>query len=62
MTCTLLATWLLEHIVVSTVNHFEDHQILTSSQHGSRRGNRVLEFVEELSSNMKSGKQTDVLN
>ena len=48
--------------MVSTVNHFEDHQILTSSQHGSRRGNRVLEFVEELSSNMKTGKQTDVLN
>ena len=57
---------LLEHIIVSAVMcHFEENSILTDNQHGFRRGRscetQLLELVEELTMNLESGKQTDVL-
>ena len=57
---------LLEHIIVSAVmHHFEDNSILTDNQHGFRRGRscetQLLELVEELTTNLESSKQTDVL-
>jgi hypothetical protein len=57
---------LLEHIIVSGVmKHFEDHKILTDCQYGFRKGRscetQLLEFIEELTTNLESSKQTDVL-
>ena len=57
---------LLEHIIVSAVMpHFEHNGILTDNQHGFRRGRscetQLLELVEELTTNLGSGKQTDVI-
>ena len=57
---------LLEHIIVSAVmHHFEDNSILTDNQHGFRRGRssetQLLELVEELTTNLESSKQADVL-
>ena len=57
---------LLEHIIVSAVmRRFEENSILTDNQHGFRRGRscetQLLELVEELTTNLDSGKQTDVL-
>ena len=57
---------LLEHIIVSAVmRHFEENSILTDNQHGFKRGRscetQLLELVEELTMNLESGKQTDVL-
>ena len=57
---------LLEHIIVSAVmHHFEENIILTDNQHGFRRGRscetQLLELVEELATNLESGKQTDIL-
>jgi hypothetical protein len=57
---------LLEHIIVSGVmKHFEDHKILTDCQYGFRKGRscetQLLEFIEELTTNLENGKQTDVL-
>ena len=57
---------LLENIIVSAVmRHSEENSILTDNQHGFRRGRsceiQLLELVEELTTNLESGKQTDVL-
>ena len=57
---------LLEHIIVSAVmRHFEENSILTDNQHGFKRGRscetQLLELVGELTMNLESGKQTDVL-
>ena len=57
---------LLEHIIVSAVmHHFEDNSILTDNQHGFRRGRssetQLPELVEELTTNLESSKQADVL-
>ena len=57
---------LLEHNIVSAVmRHSEENSILTDNQHGFRRGRscetQLLELVEELTMNLESGKQTDVL-
>ena len=57
---------LLEHIIVSAVmHHSEENIILTDNQHGFRRGRscetQLLELVEELATNLESGKQTDIL-
>ena len=56
---------LLEHIIVSAImRHFDENIILTDNQHGFRRGRscetQLLELVEELTTNLESGKQTDV--
>ena len=63
---TCIACKLLEHVVVSSVmQHFESHGILIDNQHGFRRGRscetQLLEFVEELMTNLEEGKQTDIL-
>ena len=57
---------LLEHIIVSAVmRHSEENSILTDNQHGFRRGRscetQLLELVEELTTNLESSKQTDIL-
>ena len=57
---------LLEHVVVSNVmKHFETNKILTDNQHGFRRERscetQLLEFTEELLTNLEGGQQTDVL-
>ncbi|KAI8492020.1 hypothetical protein Bbelb_303930 [Branchiostoma belcheri] len=47
------------------MQHFESHNILNDNQHGFRRGrsceSQLLEFVEEVTSNLEEGSQTDVL-
>ena len=47
------------------MHHFEDNSILTDNQHGFRRGRscetQLLELVEELTTNLESSKQTDIL-
>ena len=55
-----------EHIMVSSImQHFEIHCILNDNQHGFRRGRscetQLLEFVEELTTNLEGGRQTDVI-
>ena len=56
----------LEYITVSAVmRHLEDNTILNDNQHGFRKGQsretQLLEFTEELMTNLEYGKQTDVL-
>ena len=63
---TCIVCKLLEHIVVSSVmQHFEKNNILTDNQHGFRKARscetQLLEFTEELMTNVEGGKQTDVL-
>ncbi|KAI8494635.1 hypothetical protein Bbelb_278610 [Branchiostoma belcheri] len=63
---TCIACKLMEHIVVKHVMyHLESHAILNDAQHGFRRGrsceSQLLEMVEELTTNVESGKQTDIL-
>ena len=45
--------------------HFETHCILNDNQHGFRRGRscetQLLEFVEELTTNLEGGRQTDII-
>jgi hypothetical protein len=63
---TCVACKLMEHIVVSAMlQHFDVNKILNDYQHGFRRGRscetQLLDFTEELTSNLEGGKQTDVL-
>ena len=56
----------MEHIVVAyTMQHFKSNYILNDNQHGFSRGRscetQLLDFVEELTTNLASGKQTDIL-
>ena len=56
----------MEHIVVSSImQHFETHCILNDNQYGFRRGRsceiQLLEFVEELTTNLEGGRQTDII-
>ena len=56
----------MEHIMVSSImQHFEIHCILSDNQHGFRRGRscktQLLEFVEELTTNLEGGRQTDII-
>ena len=56
----------MEHIVTSSsMNHGEVNNILYPLQHGFRRGRscetQLLEFVDDLSSNLQDGQQVDVL-
>ena len=63
---TCIACKLLEHIVTSSImQHAKQYDILYHLQHGFREKRscetQLLEFVTDLSNNMQSGKQTDVL-
>ena len=56
----------MEHIVASTLTkHFNQHHILYDLQHGfhERRSceTQLIQLVEDLSRNMISGKQTDLI-
>ena len=63
---TCIVCKLMEHITVSSImQHFEIHCILSDNQHGFHRGRscetQLLEFVEELTTNLEGGKQTDII-
>ncbi|KAL8595170.1 hypothetical protein ACOMHN_013843 [Nucella lapillus] len=63
---TCVACKLMEHIVVSAMlQHFDNNDVLDINQHGFRRARscetQLLDFTEELTSNLGGGKQTDVL-
>ena len=64
LTCKLCKT--MEHIVASTLTkHFNQHHILYDLQHGFRERRscetQLIQLVEDLSRNMVSGKQTDLI-
>ena len=52
-------------MVSSIMQHFQTHCILSDNQHGFRRGRscetQLLEFVEELTTNLEGGRQTDII-
>ena len=63
---TCIVCKLMEHIMVSSImQHFEIHCILSDNQHGFRSGRscktQLLEFVEELTTNLEGGRQTDII-
>jgi hypothetical protein len=63
---TCICCKLMEHIVTSHImSHADRNNILYPLQHGFRSKRscktQLLEFVDDVSSNMSSGKQTDVL-
>ncbi|KAL8622565.1 hypothetical protein ACOMHN_009199 [Nucella lapillus] len=63
---TCVTSKLMEHIVVSAMlQHFDNNDVLDDNQHGFRRARscetQLLDFTEELTSNLEGGKQTDVL-
>ena len=56
----------MEHVMVSSImQHFETYCILSDNQHGFRRGHscetQLLEFVEELTTSLEGGRQTDII-
>ena len=62
---TCICCKLLEHVIVSKMMaHFDQHNILTDSQHGFRRRRscetQLLTLVEELMSGLDRGKQHDL--
>ena len=64
LTCILCKT--MEHIIASTLTkHFNQHNILYDLQHGFRERRscetQLIQLVEDLSRNMISGKQTDLI-
>ncbi len=64
LTCT--SCKLMEHIVTSHImKHARDQEILYDLQHGFRERRscetQLLEFVSDITNNMKDGKQTDIL-
>ena len=63
---TCIVCKLMEHIVVSSImQHFETHCILSDNQHGFLKGRscetQLLEFVEELTTSLEGGRQTDII-
>jgi len=63
---TCVCCKLMEHIVTSHIMKFaESNNILYPLQHGFRKGRscetQLLEFTDDITSNMEAGKQTDVL-
>ena len=63
---TCICCKLMEHIVTSHImNHADKNNILYPLQHGFRSKRscetQLIEFVDEITINMSSGKQTDVL-
>ena len=64
---TCICCKLMVHIVTSHImNHADKNNILYPLQHGFRSKRscetQLIEFVDEITINMSSGKQTDVLN
>jgi len=56
----------MEHVIASTVMNFgETNKILYPLQHGFRKmrscETQLIEFIDDISSNMQQGKQTDIL-
>ena len=56
----------MEHVIASQImNHDEENDILHPLQHGFRRGRscetQLIEFIDDLSSNLQGNQQTDVL-
>ena len=56
----------MEHILASNImSHGENNNILYPLQHGFRRGRscetQLIEFIDDLSSNLEEGQQTDIL-
>lgn len=63
---TCIACKLMEHIITSnTMAHADKHRILHPLQHGFRKGlscdTQLVEFVDDVTRNFDSGKQTDCL-
>ncbi|MCG8047766.1 MAG: reverse transcriptase family protein, partial [Candidatus Thiodiazotropha endolucinida] len=63
---TSICCKIMEHIIASKImTHGEDNNILYPLQHGFRRGRscetQLIEFVDDLSTNLEDGQQTDVL-
>ncbi|MEW8547734.1 MAG: endonuclease/exonuclease/phosphatase family protein, partial [Candidatus Thiodiazotropha sp.] len=57
---------IMEHVIASQImNHGETNNILYPLQHGFRRGRscetQLIEFIDDLSSNLQENQQTDVL-
>jgi hypothetical protein len=56
----------LEHIITSHImNHADNNNIMYPLQHGFRRGlsceTQLLEYIDDIATNMDNGKQTDTL-
>ena len=63
---TFVCCKIMEHIITSHITkHTEEHNIPYPLQHGFRKGRscetQLLEFVDDITTNMSQGKQTDVL-
>ena len=63
---TSICCKITENIIASKImNHGEGNNILYPLQHGFRRGrfceSQLLEFVDDLSTNLQDGKQTNIL-
>ena len=63
---TCICCKLLEHLIVKHImSHADTHNILYPLQHGFRTGRscetQLLEFIDDVTLNMKNGKQTDIL-
>ena len=57
---------MMEHILASYImSHGENNNILYPLQHGFRRGRscetQLIEFIDDLTSNLEEGQQTDIL-
>ena len=57
---------IVEHVITSQImNHGENNNILYPLQHGFRRGRscetQLIEFIDDLSSNLQKNQQTDVI-
>ena len=57
---------IMEHVIASQImNHGEENDILYPLQHGFRRGRscetQLIEFIDDLSSNLQGNQKTDVL-
>ena len=66
MSLTCIACKLMEHIITSnTMAHADKHRILHPLQHGFRKGlscdTQLVEFVDDTTRNIDSGKQADCL-
>ena len=63
---TSVCSKIMEHVITSQImNHGENNNILYLLQHGFRRGRsyetQLIEFIDDLSSNLQKNQQTDVL-
>ena len=63
---TCICCKLMEHVITSHImQHADRNNILYPLQHGYRRNRscetQLIEFIDDVTNNMASGKQTDVL-